>query len=106
VTYLLHSLLLLRHRVFPVVAAVFASGLRLLPGHHLAARAKGVEEAECGKELVVGVLEFVEEAVTGRVAVANVEPRAVFGPAAHRHAAAAAAQVLTFVLFPTHLIII
>lgn len=105
-SYLLDGLFLLCHRVFPVVASVLASGLGFLAGLAFAAGAEGTQESKCGKELVVGVLEFVEVAVAGRVAVANVEPDIVFGASRCRWGAAVAVQVLTFVLFPTHLIII
>lgn len=57
---------------------MLARCLGFLAGVALAAGAEGMEESECGKELVVGVLEFIEEAIAGRVAVANVEPYVVF----------------------------
>lgn len=85
---------------------MLASGLRLLAGVGLATWAKGMEESECGKELVVGVLKFVEEAIAGRVTMTNVEPDVVFGSCPYCQGSAVVVQVLTFVLFPTHLIII
>lgn len=104
--YLLDGLFFLGHRVFAVVASVFADNFGPFGGAAVFGVVR-MDEAEGRARLVIWLFELVEEFDAGRFGeVAEVEGGDLDQGREGAHTGGKTNLVLTFVLLSTHLIII